>query len=184
MKVVFAGNQNCGKTTLFNLLTNNNAKVGNFPGITVDIAKGKMGNIEIYDLPGIYSLNTVSSEEFIAANAISELKPDKIVNVIDATSLRRGLYLTMQLKELGVPMIAVLNMMDEEKRKGSIDIKLLSKKLGIPVVGISAKKKYNIPEMISLLKAPPSRVEPFRIPASSLKERTEYIYGEIDKICN
>lgn len=122
MRVALFGNQNSGKTTLFNLLTGNNARTGNYPGITVDVAEGKMDGIQIADLPGIYSLSARSREEEISAEFL-RTKPDIIVNVLDANCIGRGLYLTMQLGEYGIPMIVVLNMMDEAEKKGKINVK-------------------------------------------------------------
>ena len=147
-----AGNQNCGKTTLFNALTGSNQHVGNFPGVTVE---GKTGKIkghpetEVTDLPGIYSLSPYSSEEIVSRQFILEAKPSAIINIVDATNIERNLYLTLQLMELGRPMVLALNMMDEMRNNGgSIRINEMEKMLGIPVVAISAAKGEGIQELI------------------------------------
>lgn len=147
------GNQNCGKTTLFNQLTGANQHVGNFPGVTVD---RKCGNIRgqkntlVTDLPGIYSLSPYSSEEIVTREFILEEKPAGIINIVDATNIERNLYLTMQLMELDIPMVLALNMMDEVRGNGgSIHINELESLLGIPVIPISAAKNEGIEELIS-----------------------------------
>ena len=126
IKFALAGNQNCGKTTLFNQLTGANQHVGNFPGVTVDMTEGIIKNhpeVTITDLPGIYSLSPYSSEEIVTRNYILEEKPDGIINIVDASNIERNLYLTMQLIELDVPMVIALNMMDEVSANGgSIDV--------------------------------------------------------------
>ena len=141
------GNPNSGKTTLFNSLTGSTAHVGNWPGVTVDKREGKYKykkeNIEvnIVDLPGIYSLSPYTYEEVISRNYILEENPDCIINIIDATNFERNLYLTTQVIEMNVPVIVALNMIDiVEKNGNSINEKLLEKTLGVPVVGISALK--------------------------------------------
>lgn len=144
-----AGNQNCGKTTLFNQLTGSNQHVGNFPGVTVDrksgIIKGHP-DCEVVDLPGIYSLSPYTSEEVVSRKFILEEKPSAIINIVDATNLERNLYLTMQLMELDIPMVLALNMMDEvEKNGGSILINEMEKILQIPVIPISATKNQGGP---------------------------------------
>ncbi|MCL2269879.1 MAG: ferrous iron transport protein B [Treponema sp.] len=152
--MIFAlvGNQNCGKTTLFNQLTGSNQRVGNFPGVTVDQKIGGITgqkNVSVVDLPGIYSLSPYTSEENITRDFLLKRKPDGIINIVDATSIERNLYLTMQLIELQIPMILALNMMDEvQANKGSIDIQLLKDSLGIPVVPISAIKKKGLSELV------------------------------------
>ena len=152
--MIFAlvGNQNCGKTTLFNQLTGSNRHVGNFPGVTVD---QKMGEIRsdkqssVVDLPGIYSMRTYTSEEIVTRDFILNEKPDGIINIVDATNIERNLYLTLQLIEMGIPMVLALNMMDEVRNNnGSIDINGMSESLGIPVVPISAAKNEGIDELI------------------------------------
>ena len=153
-KLVFAltGNQNSGKTTLFNKLTGSNQHVGNFPGVTVEKTQGKLINhkdVTIVDLPGIYSLSPYSSEEIVTRNFVLNEKPDGIINIVDATNIERNLLLTMQLMELDVPMVIALNMMDEVyKSGGSIDINGLENTLGVPVIPISAVNGQGIEELI------------------------------------
>lgn len=146
------GNQNAGKTTLFNQLTGSNQHVGNFPGVTIDQKDGQIRNHPetlITDLPGIYSMSPYSPEELISRDFILDNKPKGIINVVDATSIHRGLYLTMQLLELDIPMVLALNMMDEiDNNGGYIDINGLEKQLGIPVVPISASKNQGIDELV------------------------------------
>lgn len=148
-----AGNQNCGKTTLFNQLTGSNQHVGNFPGVTVDRKSGVIkghGNTSVTDLPGIYSLSPYSSEEIVSRQFILNEKPTGIINIVDATNIERNLYLTMQLMELDVPMVLALNMMDEVKGNGgTIHINEMESMLGIPVVPISAAKNEGIEELVS-----------------------------------
>ncbi|HBR32678.1 MAG TPA: ferrous iron transport protein B, partial [Clostridiales bacterium] len=142
--MIFAlvGNQNSGKTTLFNQLTGSNQRVGNFPGVTVEQKMGEIKtnkNCTVVDLPGIYSLRPFSSEEIDTRDFILNEKPDVIINIIDATNIERNLYLTLQLLEMEIPMVLALNMMDEVRNNGgTIDVKKMSEKLGIPVVPISA----------------------------------------------
>ena len=148
-----AGNQNSGKTTLFNQLTGANQHVGNFPGVTVDRKSGVIRNYpntQITDLPGIYSLSPFSSEELVSRDYILHEKPKCIINIVDATNIERNLYLTMQLMELGLPMVLALNMMDEVRGNGgSIRINEMEQMLGIPVVPISAAKNEGIDELAS-----------------------------------
>ncbi len=147
------GNQNCGKTTLFNQLTGANQHVGNFPGVTVDRKDGvirKHANTLVTDLPGIYSMSPYSNEEIVTRQFILQEKPKEIINIVDATNIERNLYLTMQLMELDVPMVLALNMMDEVRENGgSIDINEMEELLGIPVIPISASKNEGIDELIS-----------------------------------
>ena len=147
------GNQNCGKTTLFNQLTGSNQHVGNFPGVTVDRKDGPIkghSNTLITDLPGIYSMSPYSSEEIVSRNFVLEEKPTAIINIVDASNIERNLYLTMQLLEMDVPMVVALNMMDEVLGNGgSIDINGMEKMLGVPVVPISAAKNEGIDELVS-----------------------------------
>ena len=147
-----AGNQNCGKTTLFNQLTGANQHVGNFPGVTVDRKSGVIRgheNTEITDLPGIYSMSPYSSEERVTRKFIIDEKPKGIINIVDATNIERNLYLTMQLMELDVPMVLALNMMDEVRGNGgSIRINEMEEMLGIPVVPISASKNEGVDELV------------------------------------
>lgn len=151
--MIFAlvGNQNCGKTTLFNQLTGSNQHVGNFPGVTVD---QKMGELRaekgcmVVDLPGIYSIRPYTSEEIVTRDFILNEKPDGIINIVDATNIERNLYLTLQLMEMRVPMVLALNMMDEVRGNGgTIDIRKMSEALGIPVIPISAAKNEGISEL-------------------------------------
>ena len=151
MKIALVGNQNSGKTTLFNLLTGMNAKIGNWPGVTIEKKTGniKNSNHEIVDLPGIYSLSPYSLEEDVARHFIFEEKPDVIINIVDATSLERSLYLTTQLLEIDVSVIVALNMSDVLEKKGiRIDIAKLERELGTKVIKISALKETGINELI------------------------------------
>ena len=148
-----AGNQNCGKTTLFNQLTGANQHVGNFPGVTVDQKSGSIKGYpetKVTDLPGIYSLSPYSSEEIVSREFILGEKPDGIINIVDATNIERNLYLTMQLMELDTPVVLALNMMDEVRGNGgTIDINEMEAMLGIPVVPISASKNEGIDELVA-----------------------------------
>ena len=148
-----AGNQNCGKTTLFNQLTGSNQHVGNFPGVTVDRKSGAIlghDNTLVTDLPGIYSLSPYSAEEIVSRQFILEEKPTGIINIIDATNIERNLYLTLQLMELEVPMVLALNMMDEVRGNGgSIRINEMEQLLGVPVIPISAAKNEGIGELVN-----------------------------------
>lgn len=152
--MIFAliGNQNCGKTTLFNQLTGANQHVGNFPGVTVDQKVGEIKehkNCSVVDLPGIYSLRPYTSEEIVTRDFLINEKPDAIINIVDATNIERNLYLTLQLLEIQIPMVLALNMMDEVRNNGgSIDVMGMSEKLGIPVVPISAVKAEGISELV------------------------------------
>ena len=154
MIFALAGNQNCGKTTLFNALTGSNQHVGNFPGVTVD---QKMGTIrgtahQVVDLPGIYSIRPYTQEEIVTRDFILKSKPDAILNIVDATNIERNLYLTLQLLTLKVPTVIALNMMDElTGNGGSIDVKKLSDALGVPVVPISAARNEGISELVDIL---------------------------------
>ena len=147
-----AGNQNCGKTTLFNQLTGSNQHVGNFPGVTVDRKDGPIRNQEhtlVTDLPGIYSMSPYTSEEIVSREFFLNDRPRGIINIVDATNIERNLYLTLQLIELDIPMVLALNMMDEVRENGgTIDINLLEDTLGIPVVPVSAAKNEGIDELV------------------------------------
>lgn len=153
-KLTFAlvGNQNCGKTTLFNQLTGSNQHVGNFPGVTVDCKSGPIkGHSDsiVTDLPGIYSMSPYSSEEIVSRNFVLNEKPKAIINIVDATNIERNMYLTMQLLEMDIPMVLALNMMDEvEGNSGSIDINGMESMLGIPVIPISAARNEGVDELI------------------------------------
>ena len=146
------GNQNCGKTTLFNQLTGARQHVGNFPGVTVDRKTGVIRgypNTEVTDLPGIYSMSPFSSEEIVSRNFVLQDKPKAIINIVDATNIERNLYLTMQLLEMGIPMVVALNMMDElVGNQGSIDVNAMEAMLGVPVVPISAAKDEGVDELV------------------------------------
>ncbi len=154
MVIALVGNQNCGKTTLFNQLTGSNQHVGNFPGVTVEHksgeAKGRK-DCTIVDLPGIYSIRPYSGEEVVTRNFIIDNSPDAILNIADATNIERNLYLTLQLAEMGKPMVLALNMMDELLgNHGSVNIEELSSRLGIPVLPISAAKNDGVEELLEL----------------------------------
>lgn len=154
MIFALAGNQNCGKTTLFNALTGSNQHVGNFPGVTVDQKTGVIRGTEhqVVDLPGIYSIRPYSQEEIVTRDFILKSKPDAILNIVDATNIERNLYLTLQLMELQVPMVIALNMMDELRGNGgSVDVRQMSKALGVPVVPISAVKNEGVAELVETL---------------------------------
>lgn len=183
MVFALAGNQNCGKTTLFNQLTGSNQHVGNFPGVTVDKKEGVIrpggpahparrrgahaadaGQNTVVDLPGIYSLSPYTSEEIVTRDFLIREKPDGVINIVDATNIERNLYLTLQLIELNIPMVLALNMMDEMRANGStVNVKRLEEELGIPVVPISAAKNEGIDELIeralhtARAKTPPRR---------------------------
>ena len=152
LSFALVGNQNSGKTTLFNQLTGSNQHVGNFPGVTVDRKDGAIKghpNTVVTDLPGIYSMSPYSSEEIVSRNFVLEEKPKAIINIVDATNIERNLYLTMQLLEMDMPMVVALNMMDEVTANGgSIDINMMEHMLGVPVVPISAAKNFGVNELI------------------------------------
>lgn len=155
IKVALAGNPNSGKTTLFNSLTGSSAHVGNWPGVTVDKREGSYKileeRIDIVDLPGIYSLSPYTPEEVVSRNYILDEKPDVVINVVDATNIERNLYLTTQLLEIDVPVVVALNMADLVRKSGDmIDINELSKKLGVPVIQVSALKNENLKELMTL----------------------------------
>ena len=153
LSFALVGNQNCGKTTLFNQLTGSNQHVGNFPGVTVDKKTGAIKNrenTEVTDLPGIYSMSPYTSEEIVSRNFVLNEKPKAIINIVDATNIERNLYLTMQLLEMDVPMVIALNMMDELiGNKGAIDINKMESMLGVPVVPISAAKNQGVQELVN-----------------------------------
>ena len=153
LSFALAGNQNCGKTTLFNQLTGANQHVGNFPGVTVDRKSGQIkgvANTEITDLPGIYSMSPYTSEEIVTRQFILDEKPNGIINIVDGTNIERNLYLTMQLMELDIPMVLAINMMDEMRGiGGSVRINEMEELLGIPVIPIAAMKNEGVDELIS-----------------------------------
>lgn len=156
MRYALVGNQNCGKTTLFNQLTGSNQHVGNFPGVTVDSKigeiRGEKGN-SVVDLPGIYSIRPYTNEELVTRKFILQEHPDGIINIVDATNIERNLYLTLQLLEMHIPMVLALNMMDEVRNNGgTIDIGKMEELLGIPVVAISAAKNEGIEDLIHAVR--------------------------------
>ena len=168
MLLALVGNQNCGKTTLFNQLTGSNQHVGNFPGVTIEHKIGQIigwKNYDLVDLPGIYSIRPYSGEEKVSRDFIIERKPDAIINIVDATNIERNLYLTLQLIEMGKPMVLALNMMDELLgNHGSVDIQKLSDRLGIPVVPIAAAKNDGVDELMRVVaETTENAVKPRRI---------------------
>ena len=168
MLLALVGNQNCGKTTLFNQLTGSNQHVGNFPGVTIEHKIGQIigwKNYDLVDLPGIYSIRPYSGEEKVSRDFIIERKPDAIINIVDATNIERNLYLTLQLIEMGKPMVLALNMMDELLgNHGSVDIQKLSDRLGIPVVPIAAAKNDGVDEIMRVVaETAENAVKPRRI---------------------
>lgn len=190
MNIALLGNQNCGKTTLFNRLTGNNAHAGNYPGITVDVLEGTIAGTKmtLADLPGIYSLSCVTEEERVAKNYLLHQKPDLLINILDASAIQRGLYLTLQLLELNIPTIVVLNMMDQvEKEGGRIDCAGLSRVLSVPVLPISARSGKNVDRLVQALKTPPQkRPAPFPLPDEKKnfpEETAAFYYHHIDALC-
>ena len=172
MLLALVGNQNCGKTTLFNQLTGSNQHVGNFPGVTIEHKIGQIigwKNYDLVDLPGIYSIRPYSGEEKVSRDFIIERKPDAIINIVDATNIERNLYLTLQLIEMGKPMVLALNMMDELLgNHGSVDIQKLSDRLGIPVVPIAAAKNDGVDELMRVVaETAENAVKPRRIDCCS-----------------
>ena len=172
MIFALAGNQNCGKTTLFNQLTGSNQHVGNFPGVTVDQKSGPVRgqkDCTVVDLPGIYSLRPYTAEEIVTRDFILKNKPDGIINIVDATNLERNLYLTLQLLTLRVPTVLALNMMDElTGNGGSIDTDRLSQQLGVPVIPICAASGDGVEVLIEAAV----RTDPARCTAASTPSAT------------
>lgn len=166
MKFALAGNQNCGKTTLFNQMTGSNQHVGNFPGVTVDSKVGKIRGTgdEVVDLPGIYSLSPYTQEEIVTRDFLTKDHPDGIINIVDATNIERNFYLTLQLLQLNIPMVIALNMMDEVRANGgTIKVNMLKEELGVPVVPIAASKNEGVDELIELaIRTAKSRRKPKR----------------------
>lgn len=175
--LALAGNQNCGKTTLFNALTGSNQHVGNFPGVTVEKKQGtikKHKDISLVDLPGIYSLSPYTSEEVVTRDFIIDEHPDAIINIVDATNLERNLYLTLQLMELETPMILALNMMDEVRASGNnIHVDILSKELGIPVIPISAAKGEGISDLLNVVEK--------TIKSKKPSQKLDFCQGEVHR---
>ncbi|MBE6528777.1 MAG: ferrous iron transport protein B [Thermoplasmata archaeon] len=164
LTIALAGNPNCGKTTLFNALTGSSQRVGNWPGVTIDKKVGRIRgcDAELVDLPGIYSLSPYSPEEIVSRNYIVNEKPDAIINIVDATNLERNLYLSLQIIDMGIPMVIAMNMMDEVEKAGDhIDSDLIAKSFGISVIPISAAKKENIDKLVgAIMDAATSRKVP------------------------
>ena len=187
MILVLVGNQNCGKTTIFNQITNMKQHVGNFPGVTVENIIGevpKQKNCKIVDLPGLYSLNTYTSEEKVTKDFLYKVKPDVIINVVDATNLERNLYLTMQLKETGIPMVIALNMLDEvEKNKGKIQVQELSQRLQLPIVKLKTVTKEETDELIQEAVRKKRRYI-LTIPNLKQQNKINERYRDIERICN
>lgn len=187
MILALVGNQNCGKTTIFNRITNMKQHVGNFPGVTVEHVIGEVpnyNNCKIVDLPGLYSLNTYTSEEKVTRDFLYKVKPDVIINVIDATNLQRNLYLTMQLKETGIPMIIALNMLDEvEKNKGKIEVQELSKRLQLPIVKLGTVTKEETEKLI-YEAIQNKRFYNINNPNLRQQNKINEKYREIESICN
>lgn len=187
MILALVGNQNCGKTTIFNKITNLKQHVGNFPGVTVEHVVGTVPNYKnckIVDLPGLYSLNTYTSEEKVTRDFLYKVKPDVIINVVDATNLQRNLYLTMQLKEIGIPMIIALNMLDEvEKNKGKINTQELSRILQLPIVKLSTVTKEETEQLI-YEAIQNKRIYNINTPNLKQQNKINEKYSQIENICN
>lgn len=186
MIIALVGNQNCGKTTIFNKITNLNQHVGNFPGVTVEYKIGEAQNhphTQIVDLPGLYSLNTYTQEEKVTKDFIYQAKPDIIINVVDASHLNRNLYLTLQLKETKIPMIIALNMMDEiKKNKNKIDTKALSSELNLPIVELTTVTQDETNKLIQEATKLKKRYI-LNKPNLQNKESIYSKYNQIEKIC-
>ncbi len=178
IRVALAGNQNCGKTTLFNQLTGSNQHVGNFPGVTVEKKEGLVRfsrDITVVDLPGIYSLSPYTAEEIVSRDFLVRERPDVILNIVDATNIERNLYLSLQLMTLGIPMVIALNMMDEvHSNGGTIDIPAMERELGLFVVPISAVKNEGIPELVE-------RVRDASRGTSQCERRIDFCSGPVHK---
>jgi len=183
IKIALAGNPNSGKTTLFNALTGSNQYVGNWPGVTVEKMEGKLkinNDVTITDLPGIYSLSPYTLEEVVARNYLIDERPDVILNVIDGTNLERNLFLTTQLTELGIPVVAVINMMDVVRKNGDkIDTAKLSKELACKIIEISALKGTGINEAANA--AIMAANGPKTIPQHSFSGGVEHMLAHIEE---
>jgi len=185
-KMIFAlvGNQNSGKTSIFNRITNMNQHVGNFPGVTVDMTIGtveKISNCQIIDLPGLYSLATYSKDENVTKDFLYKQKPNVIINVIDSMNLQRGLYLTLQLKQTGIPMVIALNMLDEvEKNKGNIDIKKLEEILKLPIIPITKITEKEIDTLLMAAK----KISKTNNNIKQINKDISGNYIKVDQICN
>ncbi len=182
IRIALAGNQNCGKTTLFNQLTGSNQHVGNFPGVTVEKKTGEIRghpDLTVIDLPGIYSLSPYTSEEVIARDQLVHHRPDVIINIVDATNFERNLYLSLQLLPLGLPVVIALNMMDEVRANGwSIDIPALEEELGVYVVPIVANKNEGIPELVERVYDAVAEPSPGEI---RMPRRIDFCEGPVHK---
>ena len=186
IRCALAGNPNSGKTTLFNLLTGSTAHVGNWPGVTVERKEGiyKKGDaeIQIIDLPGIYSLSPYSPEEQVASDFLKTDAPDVIINIVDATNIERNLYLTTQLSEVGVPVVVALNMMDEVEQRGDkIDVERLSAGLGLPVIPIVATKKTNVDALMNRVKAASKEGAPTSLLSPEQKKKLAAEHSDADE---
>ena len=182
IKIALAGNPNCGKTTMFNALTGSNQYVGNWPGVTVEKKEGKLkkrDDVIITDLPGIYSLSPYTLEEVVARNYLLGERPDAILNIVDGANLERNLYLTTQLKEIGIPVVVAINMMDIVTKNGDkIDIPALSKALGCPIIEISALKNTGIFEAAEIaIEAAKKRA----IPRHIFSGTVEHVLAHIEE---
>ena len=187
MRFAIVGNQNCGKTTIFNEITNLNQHVGNFPGVTVENISGKVNgvkNCEVVDLPGLYSLNSISKDESVTRDFLINCRPELVINVVDSTNLVRNLFLTMQLKKLNIPMIVVLNMLDKyEKDNGKFDIKEFSKRLSLPVVAITNASHHEIENLINTSLMYASSNYKINMNFESNENEALLFYRNIDEIC-
>lgn len=180
IRIALAGNPNSGKSTMFNALTGSNQYVGNWPGVTVEKKRNLKNNkdIKITDLPGIYSLSPYTLEEVVSRNYLINEKPDVIIDVVDASNIERNLYLTTQLSEIGIPMVLAFNMMDVVKKNNDkLNTKLISEKLGIPIVEVSALKKLNLDELIEVAQ---KQVKSHHESIKSFSDEIENVITEIE----
>ena len=182
MRIALAGNPNCGKTTMFNRLTGSSQRVGNWPGVTIDRKEGRLKGHDatVIDLPGIYSLSPYSPEEIVSRNFLIDERPDVIIDIVDATNLERNLYLTMQILDLGIPVVIALNMIDSIRKEGtSIDADILSRSLGCKVIETSALKGEGLDELIET--AVHTRASDDDIHAILFSERMEHYVSGVSK---